>query len=161
MPKSTLILGIVFVLLLTLAGLFLLGGTLSARIEVVSATASDHPRAFEGIRKIVEGGQAPQTFQEPLPVDPAECKLEDVTLFLANRGLLDAEWVSVTVEGAPGDIAVYSISGESETVDARTIGTINLKLISLQSAAGSRTYHVQYYVYGMKRTIAVAQGGEE
>jgi len=157
MPKSTLVLGIVFALLVTLAGLFLLGGTLSAQVEAVTASASDYPAALESIRAIVEGGQAPQYFDEPLPADAAQCQLENVTITLSNRGLIDAEWLSVTVDGAPGDIAVYSISGESDTVAARTLGTLNLKLISLKSGAGSRVYHVEYYVYGMKRTLAVTQ----
>lgn len=157
MPRSTVILAIVFALLLTGAGLFLLGGTLSARVESVTAAAADHPDAFEAIRDTLDAGTAPQVFSEGLPANAAACRLENVTLTLANRGLFDAEWVSVEVEGAAGDIAVYSVAGEGKTVPARTLGTINLKLIALPSSAGSRVYHVEYYVYGMKRSIAVAQ----
>ena len=160
MQRSTVILSIVFALLLACGGLFLLGGTLSATLQVTTASAADYPKALQSIRGILTAGTAPQRFSEPLPADPADCQLEDVTITLANRGLLAAEWVSVSVEGAVGDIAVYSISGEGDTVPARSLGNINLKLISLKGSDGLRIYRIQYYVYGMKREITVIQNGE-
>ena len=161
MEKSTITLGAVLALLVTAAGLFLLGGTLSAKLDVMTATASDYPKAYASIARIVESDTAIQRFSEPLPADPAGCRLEDVTITLNNRGLFDAEWVSVSVDGAPGDIAVYSIAGEGGTIPARGTGTVNLKLVANAGSTGTRTYHLQYYVYGMKRTVSVTQDGVE
>lgn len=159
MAKSTIILGTVFGLLLAMAVLFLAGGTLSAELSVSTATGAEHPGAYASIADIVSGGVAFQYFGEALPTDPAACRMEDVNLKLQNHGLLDAEWASVTVEGGSGDIAVYSITGEGDTVPALGEKTLNLKLISTTNAARERVYHVQYYVYGMKREITVRQSG--
>lgn len=160
MRKSTIILISVFALLLLCAALFLLGGTLSAEVSAVTAPADKYPRAFASIQQILRSDAAPQRFSDALPADAAACRLEDVTLTLTNHGLMDAEWVSVSVEPAPGDIAVYSITGEGDTIPARGRGTVNLKLIASASETGARTYRIEYYVYGMKRVITEAQDGD-
>lgn len=157
MRKMTLILGCVFILMLTCAGLFLLGGTLSAQLTQATASAADYPDAFAAIRQAVASGGAPQLFDAALPDDPAACRLEDVTITLSNRGLIDAEWISVFVDGAPGDIAVYAVTGEGGTIPGRSTASVNLKVVSLANSTGRRAYRVQYYVYGMKRTVTVAQ----
>ena len=157
MRKSTMILGTVFLILAMAAALFLVGGTLSARVDVMTASGAEYPKAYASIQGVLRAG-APQLFSEGLPEDPAACRLEDVTITLSNRGLFPAEWISVSVDVAPGDIAVYSITGEGSTVYGRSAGTVNLKLVSLASQSGQRAYHIQYYVYGMKRQIDVTTG---
>jgi len=159
MRKSTMILGSVFLLLLMLTVLFLAGGTLSARVDVMTANASEYPKAYASIQSVLQSG-APQLFFNTLPEDPANCRLEDVTITLNNRGLIPAEWISVNVTGAPGDVAVYSITGEGSSVAGRSTGTVNLKLVSLADSRPERTYHIQYYVYGMKRSIDVAHSSD-
>lgn len=154
MRKSTMILGTVFLIMAMLAALFLAGGTLSAKVETMTAIASDYPKAYASIKNVLAAG-APQEFSEALPEDPSDCRLEDVTITLSNRGLFPAEWISVNVEGAPGDVAVYSITGEGSNIPGRSVGTVNLKLVSLAEAAWPRVYHIQYYVFGMKRSIDV------
>lgn len=156
MHKSTMILGGVFLALLMLAALFLAGGTLSAQIDVMTANASQYPKAYASIKSVLHTG-APQLFGNSLPEDPADCRLEDVTITLANRGLIPAEWISVNVSGGAGDVAVYSITGEGSTVAGRSTGTVNVKLVSLSDSAPERNYHIQYYVFGMKRAIDVTQ----
>ena len=153
MHKSTMALGGALILLTLTAVLFLAGGTLSARMERVTANAADYPSAFAAIREVVDSGGAPQSLGESLPEDPARCRLEDVTLSLYNPGLVSAEWVSVTVQPLPGDVAVYSVTGEGDTVPARSTGTVNLKLVSASGAGEIRTYIIEYYVFGMKRTV--------
>ena len=157
MRKSTMILGTVFLILAMAAALFLVGGALSAKVDVMTASGAEYPKAFASIQGVLQTG-APQLFSNPLPEDPAACRLEDVTITLSNRGLFPAEWISVSVDGAPGDIAVYSITGEGSTVYGRSAGTVNLKLVSLAAQSGSRAYRIQYYVYGMKRHIDVTTG---
>ncbi|GEM_PF-2209814 len=155
MARSTMILGAVLAVMVLCGAVFLLGGGLSARLDVMTAGAAEFPKAYQSIRDIVASDAAPQRFDAPLPDDPAACRLEDVTITLYNRGLIDAEWVSVSVEGAQGDIAVYSVSGEGDTIPARGSGIVNLKLISHAGGGTDRAYRVQYYVYGMKREIVV------
>ena len=155
MRRSTIILTSVLAVMVLLAGVFWMGGTLSARMEAVTAGAADYPEAFESIKSVVEAGAAPQELGEPLPEEASLCRLEDVTLSLYNPGLISAEWVSVTVEAAPGDVAVYSLTGEGDTIPGRSTGTLNLKLIARSDAPDARTYRVEYYVFGVKRTLRV------
>ena len=154
MRKSTMILGTVFLIMAMLTVLFLVGGTLSAKTDTMTAIASEYPKAYASILNVLSTG-APQTFSNALPEDPSRCRLEDVTITLTNRGLFPAEWISVDVEAAPGDVAVYSITGEGSTVGGRSVGTVNLKLVSLADYSAERCYHIQYYVFGMKRFIDV------
>lgn len=156
MHKSTVILGGVFLTLLMLSALFLAGGTLSAKIDVMTANASQYPKAYASIKGVLHTG-APQLFDNNLPKDPADCRLEDVTITLTNRGLIPAEWISVNVSGGSGDVAVYAITGEGSTVAGRSTGAVNVKLVSLSDSEPDRTYHIQYYVFGMKRAIDVNQ----
>ena len=158
MRKSTALLASALALMLALAALFVIGGTLSARLSAASAGATEHPQAFRAIRRMLAAGAAPQRFDEAALDKDGDYRLEDVTVTLINRGLIDAEWLYVQVEGAPGDIAVYSISGEGGTVPARGTAALNVKLISHKDGGGPRVYHIQYYVYGMKRSIDVRQG---
>ena len=157
MRKSTALLASILLILVALAALFLIGGTLSARVGSVTASASEHPQAFESIQRVLAAGAEPQRFGEGLSGNAADYRLEDVTIRLSNRGLMAAEWLYVEVEPAPGDIAVYSVTGEGDSVPARSGGSVNVKLISRRGVSGERVYHIQYYVYGMKRTVDVRQ----
>lgn len=161
MRRSTALLASILLILVALAALFLIGGTLSARVSAVTAGAEAHPQAFESIQRVLAAGAEPQRFAEGLSGEAADYRLEDVTIHLANRGLVAAEWLYVEAEGAPGDIAVYSVTGEGGGVAARSSGSVNLKLISRKGVSGERVYHIQYYVYGMKRTVDVRQAVSE
>ena len=68
-----------------------------------------------------------------------------------------AEWVSVSVEGAPGDVAVYAVTGEGDTVPGRSTGSVNLKIVSRSDGSRERVYHVEYYVFGMRRRVSVRE----
>ena len=158
MHRSTIALASALALLALLAVAFLAGGTLSARVEAATALASDYPEAFAAVREQLAVGGAPQTFAQPLPDDPALCRLEDVRIALYNPGLVPAEWVSVSVEGAAGDVAVYAVAGEGDTVYARSAGSVNLKIVSRSDGGRDRTYWVEYYVFGLRRRIAAREG---
>lgn len=156
MKKLTLLLCVVLVVLLGLAMVFYVGGTLSARPSAHAASAADYPEAYGAIRGVLASGAAPQLFADPaLPESPDGYTLVDITIDLYNRGLFRAEWLDVTVAGAPGDVAVYSLSGEAGDIDARGAGQINAKLITAAAADAARSFEIQYYVYGMKRSITV------
>ena len=76
---------------------------------------------------------------------------------LTNRGLFPAEWLHITMEGAPGDIAVYAVTGEGSDVAPRDSATVNLKLVTTAAPAAPRRIVIQYYVHGMKREITVGK----
>ncbi|MBR6221460.1 MAG: hypothetical protein IKQ80_12925 [Clostridia bacterium] len=61
----------------------------------------------------------------------------------------------ISTRGAPGDIAVYAVTGEGSDIPARSRGQVNLQLITTARADVSRDVIIQYYVHGMKRTITV------
>ena len=155
MHKSTLALGVILNFLMVSAALFLAGGTLSGHLEKTTAVASEYPEAYKQISEVVFSGGAPQLLSEPLPEDPALCRLEDVTLSIYNPGLISAEWISVKAIGGPGDVAVYSVTGEGDSIPGRSTGIMNLKLISKTDAAPERAYRLEYYVFGMKRHVNV------
>lgn len=156
MRKLTILLSIVLVLMLGLAGWFYLGGTLRSEVAMQSAPAGDYPEAFGAIRSVLEGGTAPQVLGGGgLSEDPSPYTLVDINVTLTNRGLFPAEWLHISMEGAPGDIAVYAVTGEGSDVAPRDSATVNLKLVTTAAADAPRSIVIQYYVHGMKREITV------
>ena len=156
MKKITIVLGVLFVLLAALVVSFLVGGTLRGEVRAVTANASEYPEAFQSIRSVLESGAAPQYFVTDALSDASQYTLVDVTIDLSNPGLFPAEWIDVQVDGISGDVAVYSLTGEGSDIDARSTSQLNLKLITTASAGSTRSYRIQYYVFGMKRTITVS-----
>lgn len=155
MKKLNIFLLAVLVLLAALAVWFYVGSNLSAEVHVVTAAATDHPDAFSSIRGVLSSGSAPQHFTDDVPDSADGCTLADITITLTNAGLFPAEWLDVTVTGQPGDIAVYSLTGEGSDIPGRSTGRINLKLITTGAAGTPHTFTLRYYVYGMQRTLTV------
>ncbi len=156
MRKLTAVLATVLFLMLCLAGAFWFGGTLRASPLIRTARASDYPEAFGSIRELLASGSAIQALSgDAVSEDPSAYTLVDITVALTNRGLFPAEWLDITTRGAPGDIAVYAVTGEGSDIPARDSGQVNLKLITTARADVSRDVIIQYYVHGMKRTITV------
>lgn len=144
---------IVLILMLAFGAYFLIGGSLKTEVSIATAPAAEHLDACVSIQNIINSNAAPQQFTA-LPSTPESCTLMDINLSLTNAGLFDAEWIDVSVAPAEGDIAVYSLTGESSTVPARSVGQINLKLITTTPSA-PRKITLNYYVFGMMREIAV------
>lgn len=155
MKKLNVFLLIVLLALIALMILVLAGSHLSAEAHIVTAPASEHPDAFSSIQSVLASGSAPQQFTGDIPQSADGCTLVDVTISLTNSGLLPAEWLDVAITAQPGDIAVYSLTGEGSDVPARSSGQINLKLITAESAAAPHTITLRYYVFGMPRTLTV------
>lgn len=155
MRRSTVALAAVLAALALCAGLFWVCGTLRAEVNVETARATEHPSAWEAVRDALAADQAAQVFSESLPDDPADGRLEDVTIVFSNPGLLPAEWISVSVIPAPGDVAVYSVANEGIDAPGRGTAQVNLKLVARADGTGARAYRVQYYVFGLRRTITV------
>ena len=156
MRKLTIPLAIAFTLLLGFAAWFYFGGTLRAQVYIQTADAADFPEAYGAIRELLTSGAAPQLFDgAPLPEEPGEYTLADITVTLSNRGLFPAEWLDIRAQAVPGDIAVYALTGEGSDIPARDMGQVNLKLITTAPPDASRAVTIQYYIHGMKRKIVV------
>ena len=156
MRRLTAVLGTVFFILICMAGAFRFGGTLHAAPLIRTARAADYPEAFGSVRALLEGGAAPQVLDGGgLSEDPSPYTLMDINVTLTNRGLYPAEWLHISAVGAPGDIAVYAITGEGSDVAPRDSATVNLKLVTTADVDAPRQIVIQYYVHGMKREITV------
>lgn len=153
MRPATVVFSLILVLILAFCAFFYTGGTLQADVTSISASALEYPDAFSSIRGVVSSGTAPQVFAADELADPAGYSLVDVSISLANRGIFDAEWLNVQVVGTTGDIAVYSLTGDGTDVAARSTGQVNLKLVTRAPANAKRSISIQYYVYGISRTI--------
>lgn len=143
----------ILVLILAFCGFFYTGGTLQAQVSSISASAAEYPDAFSSIRSVIATGTAPQVFTADALDSPENYSLVDVSITLTNRGVFDAEWLNIQVEGITGDVAVYSLTGDGSDVAARSTGQVNLKLITRAPAQSLRNISIQYYVYGISRTI--------
>lgn len=156
MKKLTILLGVIFVFLLAGVILFFVGGTLNAQVQTLTANAAEYPEAFASIRNVLESNSAPQYFSAVGLGEANQYTLVDVTITLSNPGLFSAEWLDIHAEGTAGDVAVYSLTGSGSSIDARSQGQVNLKLITTAAPSAIRSYEIQYYVYGMKRSITIS-----
>lgn len=154
MKRLYIFLLIVLILMVGFAGWFMIGGTLRAQVYTATAPASEHPDACASIQSIVASGAAPQQFGV-YPDSTDGCTLVDTTITLSNIGLFDAEWIDISVTPANGDIAVYSVTGEASSLAAGTSGQVNLKILTSAPAETVRKITLNYYVYGMQRSITV------
>ena len=154
MKKLNVVLLIVLILMLAFVAYFFIGGTLHAQASIATAPASDYPDVCKSITNIVNSGAAPQQFAA-LPPSPSGCTLVDMTITLTNPGLFEAEWIDISVSPADGDIAVYSLTGESSTLSARATGQVNLKLVTSAPADAARRITLDYYVFGMLRSVTI------
>ena len=153
MKPATVVLSLILILMLALGAFFYTGGTLKAQVNSITADAAEYPDAFESIRSVVASGAAPRQFSQDALDNPANYSLVDVTINLTNRGIFAAEWLNVQLEPVTGDVAVYSLSGDGVDVSARSTAQVNLKLVTRAPAGSVRTVSIQYYVYGVSRTI--------
>lgn len=155
MKPLNVFLSLLLVLALGFIGFFFFAGELDPTVTRITARADEHPEAFASIRNVVLSDAAPQVFSYEEIKGAGNYGLVDVNISLANRGLFPAEWLNITVNGAPGDVAVYSLTGQGSDVPARSASSINFKLISRASEDAPRSATIQYYVFGISRTITV------
>ena len=149
------ILSLIMIVIIAFGAFFYAGGTLQAEVSCISANAGDHPEAFASIENVLASNSAPQLFSTDPLGDPANYSLLDISITLANRGIFDAEWLNIQLKGITGDVAVYSLTGDGIDVAARSGSQINLKLVTRAPLDSPRSVSIQYYVYGISRTIDV------
>ena len=153
MRPATTVFSLILVLILAFCAFFYTGGTLQANVSSISASAAEYPDAFASIQNVVSSGTAPQIFSGDVLDDPANYSLVDISIALSNRGIFDAEWLNIQLGGVSGDVAVYSLTGDGADVPARSATQANLKLITRAPADALREITIQYYVYGISRTV--------
>ena len=151
----TVFLSLILILMLSFCAFFYAGGTLHAEVSCITAPASEYPEAFSAVQEVLASGSAPILFSGASLDDASACSLLDVNIILTNRGIFDAEWLNVQAKGAEGDVAVYSLTGDGTDVSARSTGQVNLKYVTRAAGSVPRTITIQYYVYGISRTIEV------
>ena len=155
MKPSTVILALILIVIIAFGAFFYAGGTLQAEVNCISANAGDHPDAFASIQNVLSSNSAPQLFSADPLGDAANYSLLDISIGLTNRGIFDAEWLNIQLTGVTGDVAVYSLTGDGTDIAARSGGQVNLKLVTRAPVNNPRSVSIQYYVYGISRTITV------
>lgn len=153
MKPATVIFSLILVLMLAFCALFYAGGTLKIDAQSISAEAASYPEACKSIAEVITSGAAPMIFSAEQIGSAADYTLFDINFTLTNRGVFDAEWLNINVEPAAGDVAVYSLSGNTQDVPARSARQANLKLLTRAGKDSKRLITVQYYVYGISRTV--------
>ena len=143
MKKLTIFLGVVLAIMLIAAGLYYGGGTLRAQTQVRTANADAYPSIYASIHQILLSGTAHQRFSDAIPDSPEGCRLVDITVDLTNYGFIPAEWLHTECTAQPGDIAVYSLTGEGADVPAHGSGQVNLKLITTGAADAPREIAIE------------------
>lgn len=151
----TVILSMILVLMLAFCAFFYAGGTLHAEVSRTVAAAADYPDIFAQVQGVLNSNSAPRRFSDEALGDAAAYSLVDVNIILFNRGIFSAEWLNVQPDGADGDVAVYSLTGDGTDVPARSTGSVNLKFVTRAAPDALRRLKIQYYVYGISRTIAL------
>lgn len=149
------ILALILIVIIAFGAFFYAGGTLQAQVNCISANAGDHPDAFASIENVLASDSAPQLFSTDPLGDPANYSLLDINISLSNRGIFDAEWLNIQMAGVTGDVAVYSLTGDGSDIAARSSAQVNLKLVTRAPVDNPRSVSIQYYVYGISRTITV------
>ena len=155
MKPFNIFLSLILILMLAFCAFFFAGGTLMAEVSSISAAAADYPDAFDSIRAVLDNQSAPQSFSTDPLGDIDDYRLVDINLSLSNRGIFAAEWLNIELKAVNGDVAVYSLSGNGEDVPARGGAQANLKLITRAPIDAGREISIQYYIYGISRTITV------
>ena len=155
MKPLNVLLSLVLVLALAFLGFFFFGSMLDPTVTRITARADEHPEAFASIRNVVLSDAAPQIFSYESIENAGNYGLVDVNISLANHGLFDAEWLNIVVNGAPGDVAVYSLTGQGSDVPGRSAASVNFKLITRANEDAPRSATIQYYVFGISRTVKV------
>lgn len=155
MKPFNVVLCLILVLLLAFGAFFYAGSALRADVSSITASAADYPEAFASIENVLASNTAPQIFSTDPLDDAANYSLVDVSVTLTNRGVFDAEWLNIQLGGVTGDVAVYSLTGDGSDVPARSSAQINLKLITRAPASMHRELTIQYYVYGISRSVTV------
>ncbi len=155
MKPSTVILSLILIVIIAFCAFFYAGGTLQPELNCISASAGDHPEAFASIANVLSSDSAPQLFSTDPLGDAANYSLLDISVNLTNRGIFDAEWLNIQLKGVTGDVAVYSLTGDGTDIAARSSGQVNLKLVTRAPVDSPRSISIQYYVFGISRTITV------
>ena len=155
MKPSTVILALILIVIIAFGAFFYTGGTLQAQVNCISANAGDHPDAFASIENVIASNSAPQLFSADPLGDAANYSLMDISINLTNRGIFAAEWLNIQLEGITGDVAVYSLTGDGTDIAPRSSAQVNLKLLTRSPVDSPRSASIQYYVYGISRTIKV------
>lgn len=155
MRKMTLILSLILILMLAFCAAFYVGGTLRASVTRTDAPASAYPQEFELVRSTIEGSGAYELYSDDELADARDYTLVAVDVALTNVGLFEAEWLNVQPQPLAGDVALYYLEGDTADVPSRETVSVRLKFLTRAPADAPRKLSIQYYVYGISRTLTI------
>ena len=141
--------------LIAFAAFFWFSSSLKTEVQVVEVEAQTQQEAFDSARDLLLAGIAPEVFQEEIPESSNGYTLTDVNLTLKNAGPFEAEWITWEIVPGEFDIALYSFTAPQGDLASGEETVINMKFLS-RAGEDSRTVTLQYYVFGLKRTLNIS-----
>ncbi|HIU33221.1 MAG TPA: hypothetical protein IAB02_01535 [Candidatus Pullichristensenella excrementigallinarum] len=141
--------------LIAFAAFFWFSSSLKTEVQVVEVEAQTQQEAFDSARELLLAGLAPEVFQEEIPESSNGYTLTDVNLTLKNAGPFEAEWITWEIVPGEFDIALYSFTEPQGDLASGEETVINMKFLS-RAGEDSRTVTLQYYVFGLKRTLNIS-----
>ena len=141
--------------LIAFAAFFWFSSSLKTEVQVVEVEAQTQQEAFDSARDLLLAGIAPEVFQEEIPESSNGYTLTDVNLTLTNAGPFEAEWITWEIVPGEFDIALYSFTAPQGDLASGEETVINMKFLS-RAGEDSRTVTLQYYVFGLKRTLNIS-----
>ena len=141
--------------LIAFAAFFWFSSSLKTEVQVVEVEAQTQQEAFDSARDLLLAGIAPEVFHEEIPESSNGYTLTDVNLTLKNAGPFEAEWITWEIVPGEFDIALYSFTAPQGDLASGEETVINMKFLS-RAGEDSRTVTLQYYVFGLKRTLNIS-----
>ncbi len=157
MKALSIVLSVIAAILIALIAVFFIGGVLGTEASVTVMEATEDPVSLRRRRAGNRRWHAPLVLETLSEEELDGCRLANVTVTFTNNGLFAAEWLTYTLQGGEGDVAVYAQSADSLDIPARSSAQLNLKLLMRGNADGAgRALEVEYYVLGMRRTATIS-----
>lgn len=140
------------------AGAVLYGiNTLEPVVEQTSVQITPAAQAqdiFDSVLAQVSSGTfTGRTFAQPGMLNSMDCTFVTYTVRLANKGFFPAEWVSLNVQPAEGDVLQLD-NVQANVLSRGSRGDISATLLHMGDASQTqRNYIVECYVFGRKITL--------
>lgn len=140
------------------AGAVLYGiNTLEPVVEQTSVQITPAAQAqdiFDSVLAQVSSGTfTGRTFAQPGMLNSMDCTFVTYTVRLANKGFFPAEWVSLNVQPAEGDVLQLD-NVQANVLSRGSRGDISATVLHVGDASHTqRNYIVECYVFGRKITL--------
>ena len=122
--------------------------------SVLTTPAQQAQDIFDGVLAQVSSGTfTGRTFAQPGMLNSMDCTFVTYTVRLANKGFFPAEWVSLNVQPAEGDVLQLD-NVQANVLSRGSRGDISATLLHMGDASlTQRNFIVECYVFGRKITL--------